>query len=322
MIIKIALHLSKVFLQLPIINIWLKEFSQILLQSFPGLSLKPLSFSFLPTYDIDMGWSYLNKGWLRNAGGFIKSMIKGEWLMIRERISVLQGKQKDPFDIYKWLNELHKQLHLYPIYFFLAAKKNKGYDKNINPKNFNNQQLIKIHSNNYDIGVHPSWQSGDHIKLLKEEIQSIKSIAGKQISKSRQHYIRMTLPYTYRNLIDAGITEDYSMGYGSINGFRASWCLPYKWYDLEKEITTSLVIYPFCYMEANSFYEQKYNANKALEEMQHYYKETKDVNGLLVTIWHNHFLGTDKMFAGWKEVYEEFMRWHFATMLAGENLSV
>jgi hypothetical protein len=299
------------FLQVPLINIWLKEFSQILLQTFPAFSLQPSAFSFLPTYDIDMGWSYLNKGWLRNTGGFIKSMLKGEWAMVRERASVLQGKQKDPFDIYKWLNELHKESPLKPLYFFLVAQSNKGYDKNNSPTNYNYQQLIKNHAADYHLGIHPSWQSGDDSKLIKQEIQTLEKISGKLIDKSRQHYIRMKLPETYRYLIEAGIKEDYSMGYGSINGFRASYCLPYKWYDLDKETVTPLVIYPFCFMEANSFFEQQSSAQEALDEMEHFYEVTKNVSGLLITIWHNHFLGSDKMFAGWKEVYQEFVRKHF-----------
>jgi len=45
-----------------------------------------------------------------------------------------------------------------------------------------------------------------------------------------------------------------------------------------------------------------------LEELQHYYKIVKSVNGLLITIWHNNFLGTDKIFAGWREVYEQFIK--------------
>ena len=61
-------------------------------------------------------------------------------------------------------------------------------------------------------------------------------------------------------------------------------------------------------MEANSFYEQKFSANQALEELQHYYKIVKSINGLLITIWHNNFLGTGKIFAGWREVYEQFIK--------------
>ncbi|MEJ7678807.1 MAG: hypothetical protein WKG06_13300 [Segetibacter sp.] len=139
---------------------------------------------------------------------------------------------------------------------------------------------------------------------MKEEIQILEKITGKKITKSRQHYIRMTLPETYRRLAAAGITEDYSMGYGSINGFRASYCFPYKWYDLQKEEPTSLIIFPFCYMDANCYYEQHYSPVEALNEMAYYFKITKEVNGLLITIWHNHFLGTDKMFEGWRGIYK------------------
>ena len=60
------------------------------------------------------------------------------------------------------------------------------------------------------------------------------------------------------------------MGYGSINGFRASVASPFYWYDLEKEANNLLAAYPFCYMEANSFYEQKFTPAQALEEMRYY----------------------------------------------------
>jgi hypothetical protein len=220
-----------------------------------------------------------------------------------ERIAVLAGKQKDPFDSFEWLNELHSKNKLFPIYFFLLAEKTKGYDKNILPGKTSLKKLVKEHSSQYKTGIHPSWQSGDHQQLLAKEITTLKDITNKPVEKSRQHYIRMTMPATYRRLIDAGIKEDYSMGYGSINGFRASYCLPYKWYDLEKEQKTELTIFPFCFMDANSYFEQGYSSDEALKEMEHYYKITKQVNGLFITIWHNHFLGTDKMFKGWREVY-------------------
>ena len=60
-------------------------------------------------------------------------------------------------------------------------------------------------------------------------------------------------------------------------------------------------------MEANSFYEQQYNPRQALEEMRHYYKVVKAVNGTFIMIWHNHFLGTDRLYAGWREMYEQFI---------------
>jgi hypothetical protein len=42
--------------------------------------------------------------------------------------------------------------------------------------------------------------------------------------------------------------------------------------------------------------------------MCHYYNEVKKVNGSLISIWHNTFLGTDPTFAGWREVYAQFVK--------------
>jgi hypothetical protein len=97
------------------------------------------------------------------------------------------------------------------------------------------------------------------------------------------------------------------MGYGSINGFRASVASPFYWYDLEKEEITQLLVYPFCFMDANSFFEQKLTPAQALEEIKSYYKSIKNINGTMITIWHNPFLGTDDLFTGWREVYKEFV---------------
>ncbi len=304
-----SLAFKEGFLNLPLVNIWLKEFTKQLLLKFPSLDIHSPTFHFMPTYDIDIAWSYLHKGFLRNVGGFTKSLFNGEWKDVKERFRVLVTGNNDPFNSYQWLHILHKNNRLKPLYFFLLAQKNKQYDKNILPSSNNIQELIRQHSKKYSIGIHPSWQSGDKPLLLKREIEKLQNISCKKITKSRQHYIRMQLPVTYRQLIDFGITEDYSMGYGSINGFRASFCLPFAWYDLQKEETTALIVYPFCYMDANSFYEQLYTPQQALTEMNHYYTVVKDVGGLLITIWHNHFLGTDTRFKGWKEMYERWVSW-------------
>lgn len=170
------------------------------------------------------------------------------------------------------------------------------------------QALIQHHYYRYPVGIHPSWQSGDNQDILKNEIQILEKITGEKIRSSRQHFIRFTLPQTYRHLIDAGIEFDFSMGYGSINGFRASVASPFYWYDLEKEAPTKLTLFPFCYMDANSFFEQKYSAPQALEEINKYYEAVKSVNGTFVIIWHNTFLGTDPFFKGWREVYEKFIQ--------------
>ncbi|MEO5647016.1 MAG: polysaccharide deacetylase family protein [Chitinophagaceae bacterium] len=295
-------------LHLPLVNIWIMEFAKRLQEKFPSLILKFPAFSFIPTYDIDIAYAYRGKGLVRNAGGLVKSALQGKGAAIKNGVQSILLKKQDPFDVYAELDELHQRYGLQPFYFFLVAAKNGLYDKNILPTRKNLVKLIKTTSEKYIIGLHPSWQSGDAEHLLAEEKALLGKVSGKEITNSRQHYIRFDLPDGYRQLLDAGITSDYSMGYGSINGFRASVATPYYWFDIKKDEVTNLKIFPFCYMEANSFYEQKYSAEQAYEEMVHFYNTCKSINGTLIIIWHNHMLGTDKMFAGWKEVYFNFLK--------------
>lgn len=303
-----SLAFKEGFLDLPLVNFWIKIFKEKLKQKFSSLTIYDSPFTFLPTYDIDIAWSYKHKGWWRSLGGLWQSLIKSNWRQVKERIAVFQGKEKDPFDSYDWLHRLHEENRVKPYYFFLLAEKNGRYDKNILPQQKALQALIGDHMVRYPVGIHPSWRSGDEHELLKKEINILSNITGNKILSSRQHYIRFTLPETFRRLIDSGVQFDFSMGYGSINGFRASVATPFYWYDLEKEQATNLMLFPFCYMEANSFYEQKYLAKQALEEMRYYYNVVLSVNGTFIMIWHNNFLGTDKLFNGWKEIYEQFVK--------------
>jgi hypothetical protein len=296
------------FLAVPLVNKWLLTFKELLQSVFPSFRTREHFFSFLPTYDIDEAYSYKYKGWFRTAGAVAKAMLHGNWDKVAERRKVVKGDLQDPYDSYAWMDTLHKQYQLHPRYFFLVAQRVAKYDRNILPDKAAFKSMVRQHAGKYAIGIHPSWQSGDDPSLIKKEITLLENLTGTKISSSRQHFIRLTLPQTFRYLVEAGIKEDFSMGYGSINGFRASVASPFYWYDLEREEKTGLLLYPFCYMDANSFFEQKYSAQEALEEMHRYYLAVKEVDGLLITLWHNTFLGTDSLFKGWREIYEQFIR--------------
>ena len=296
------------FLHEPLVNKWILFFRQALQAKFPGMSFREKSnFSFIPTYDIDEAYSFKHKNVVRVVGAAAKAVLKGNFSAITQRQKVVAGKVPDPYDAYDWMDALHVKHNLQPYYFFLVAGKTAKYDRNILPSEPAMQALIKRHASKYTLGIHPSWQSGDDNKLLTREIAELEKICGNKIVSSRQHYIRFTLPQTFDRLVNAGILNDYSMGYGSINGFRASFAQPFYWYDLLKEKKTTLLLHPFCYMEANSFFEQKYPAQQALEEMRHYYHEVKSVGGQMITIWHNSFLGTGNLYRGWREMYSSFI---------------
>jgi hypothetical protein len=61
-------------------------------------------------------------------------------------------------------------------------------------------------------------------------------------------------------------------------------------------------------MECNAFFEQKMTSEEALEQLRRYEKILKEVNGQLITIWHNFSLGTDPLWSRWSEMYGKFLR--------------
>ena len=295
------------FLHRPLADEWLLGLKQQLGSAFPDEQLlyQP-AFRLLPTYDIDIAWSYRAKGWKRTLGGLARSLVTGKGF--GPRLATLLNKKADPFDSFSWLDELHQKYHLKPRYFFLLAGRQGIYDRNNDPSGSPMKTLVRQLSAKYVTGIHPSWRSGDEPGLVAKEIAHLEQLAGYKPDSSRQHYIRFKLPGTYRRLEELGITHDYSMGYGSINGFRASTSFPFYWYDLEKDCTSSVMLHPFCFMDANSYYEQRQDTGTAFLEMTGYYERVRRVNGTMIMIWHNHFLGTDPAFDGWNTIYEEFIR--------------
>ena len=308
-----SLAFKEHFLHLPLVNLWWNKLLLFLSKkyNYTPAGNASASFRFIPTYDIDIAYSYKAKGVVRTAGALLKDISKGNIAAINERIDVLAGKTKDPFDIFDWLDSLCDKHRLQPAYFFLLAQRHKGYDKNNIPHAPAMKQLIARHAARYATGIHPSWQSGDNFDALLQEIKWLHLVSGRRITQSRQHYLRMTLPKTYRLLADAGIANDYSMGYGSVNGFRASSASPFYWYDLAHDSATRLLIYPFCYMDANAVFEQQLTVQQAAQELEHYYTTVKKINGTLITIFHNHFLTEQAEWLPWRKMYAAFLEKYF-----------
>ncbi|WP_018627331.1 polysaccharide deacetylase family protein [Niabella aurantiaca] len=296
------------FLKTPLVNRWTQLLKQQLAERFPAEPFRQPVFQLIPTYDVDMAWSYQHKGFMRNGLNFVKEAFSFQFSAVSKRFKVLTGKEKDPFDQFGWLNQLHEQYQLKPYYFFLVGEHTNNYDKNISPHNKAMQALIADHAIRYPIGLHPSWQSNSAPAFLKKEKEILSAITGSTINAARQHFLKLSFPETYRNLLKAGILFDFSMGYADDNGFRASVASPFCWYDLEAETATDLLIFPFCFMEGTSIFYKKNSPAEGLMELQQLYNEVKKMNGFFSMIWHNSSFTNEGVFKGWKQVYETFIK--------------
>ena len=118
-----SLAFKEGFWKLPLINIWVNDFANTLQQKNSKLKIQNLKFNFIPTYDIDIAYSCKHKGFARNFGGILKSAATLQLSSFTERMAVLTGIRKDPFDTFDWLDNLHKQYHLILFTFFWWLKK-------------------------------------------------------------------------------------------------------------------------------------------------------------------------------------------------------
>ena len=291
------------FLNKPLINIWAKKLGQVLSEHFPGFSPAGSTYKFIPTIDIDAAWAYKQKGAFRTIGGLLDALSKLDLKEIQLRTRVLAGLEPDPFDTYNFLLSIHKKYKLDSVFFILFAEYGLN-DKGISFRNRKFHTLLKYLADYSSVGIHPSYNSNSYPGKLKQEISRLSKVLNREITKSRQHFLMLRLPTTYRNLINLDITDDYSMGFASQPGFRASICSPFNFYDLDLDAETKLRIHPFTFMEGTLRDYMNTSADKALEIIKSLIKEVKDVNGTFIPIWHNESLSDKKRWTGWQKVYE------------------
>ncbi len=299
-------------LRKPVVNIWARILGEKMAKQFAGFYLPEPRFTFIPTIDIDNAWAYAHKGFWRSAGALARAAITHPGTDVKERIEVLLRKKRDPFDTYRLLNECFEGREEQVRFFFLLGDYSR-YDKNISWKNHHLQQLIRETDQRYRVGIHPSYSASQSKEshLISDERRRLEKITGKKITRSRFHYLKLHIPESYRHLIKAGISEDYSMGYPSHTGFRAGICTPYFFYDLHREATTSLKIIPFQVMDVTLKDYLKLTPEEAMTEIGELMAEVRKCGGIFSAIWHNESLTGRGAWKGYDDLFRKMIEMGF-----------
>lgn len=286
-------------LRKPILDLWLEKLRHL-------LKLPPTDYQQQLTYDIDRAFYIKHWPASRQWSRCLKALLKGKYSEVKNIRAIAGGKARDPLDAFDFLEELHQQLAQEPIFFILAAQQGSGFDVNLPPENPAMQQLIQRLSRTGRLGVHPSYYSMEQPQLIAEEKNILEKTSGKSIFYSRQHFMRLRLPQTYSKLMAAGITDDFSMGYGSHLGFRAGTGRPFFWYDLREEQQKKLRVHPFAFMDTTAHFYEKLEASVAFSVLKEMEQDLKNCGSKLITVFHNYSLGSDAAWKGWRQ---EYARW-------------
>ncbi len=291
------------FIDKPVVNIWVKDLENIVNRKFPGTIKTTSTFSFVSTYDIDIAFAYLGKPIIRLIAASIKDLFSGHLNNFKTRLNVLLHKENDPYDSFDYILSVHKKLDIKSVFFIHPGTYGK-VDKNIPLSNKNIKSVIDRISKISEIGLHPSYRSVNEKKLLQKEISKLEFVTGKKIIIARQHFIYLKFPETYRNYINSGISQDYSIGYASKTGFRAGICSPFYFYDLKEEEETNLQLFPFAFMDGACKNYMQLSNDETKSHISNLIDEVKKVNGTFISLWHNESLAETPLWKGWRKVYE------------------
>lgn len=295
------------FLEKPLVDIWAYKFLEVLKHKFPDFENEERSYQYISTIDIDNAYAYKHKSFIRTIGGFLKDASQFKIFTIWDRFAVLFNLKKDPFDTFEKLIELKKTYNVRTIFFFLIGDYTT-FDTNVSASKRKFKLLIKDMVDYARVGLHPSYYTTNDVSLLKKEKERLEAITNIPIKRSKQHYLRVSLPETYQQLIDLEIEEDYSMGYASHVGFRASTCTPFYFYDLDFEIQTPLKIFPFALMDATLNDYMKFTPKQSLGKIRDLKNEVKAVNGTFITVFHNESLSNYLRWRGWGRLYNSMLK--------------
>ncbi len=305
--VKESLAWKKGFLQKPLVDIWAFKIRDILKNKFPGLVFPKKSYQYISTIDIDNAYAFKEKGIVRTTGALVRSLVQLKPTAFLNRLLVLAGLRHDPYDTYADLFSIQQEYHLACIYFFLLGDYAEN-DKNVPVTSKVFQSLIKYISDYNECGIHPSYVSNTVPEKISIEKSRLRKIIRRDVVKSRQHFLMLKFPYTYRNLLDHDITDDYSMGHAGDVGFRASTCYSFLFFDLDREVTTKLRVHPFMLMDATFRYYLKVKPEEALNLIRSLASEVRAVDGTFISLWHNESLSGIAPWEDWKDLYSQMVK--------------
>ena len=295
------------FLEFPVVDIWAYKLLEKLKERFPDLVSKKKKYTYTSVIDVTTSHCFAYRGFVRGLAGFLLDLATFKLRRVGQRVLVWFNAKKDPYDNFFPLIEMHKKHGVKSIFFFQFASYST-YDKNVSPNNNKFRHLIKSVADYSSVSLAASYSSFHNNELLINEKKRLADVINKPINFSRLRYNRVDIPETYRNLVEAEFTNDYTMGYTHNMGFRAGTCTPFYFYDLALEVKQPIKIHPFA---VHDYALKNLKSEEAiLAKLDDLHQRVRGVNGDLITIFSNELLGGNQSL-DWLGLYNKVIqRYH------------
>jgi len=285
--------------RIPYLDRWILSLERLIQKNLPGRR-HARNTKWLSTMDMDIAFAYKGRSLTRRIGATGKDLVKLRFDRLKERVTVLSGRSADPFDTYDlFLSDDgadSKRL-------FIPVGDRSTYDNNLSTDSESMKQHISALQKRVTIGLHPSYQSLDNEEMIKKEKAKLENRIGRDITESRQHFLRFSLPETYRILQSIGIEKEYSMGFHDEVGFRSGTAYPHSFYDLRKNEELTIEIFPLTLMDSAMKNYLMFSPEQGTEVVCQLLSDMESTGGFFTTVWHNHSLSGLDDWEGWRHVF-------------------
>lgn len=287
-----AMHAARHdYLHRPSVDLWATMLADRW-RELDGRICKPAKrYRQVATIDLDNGFKYLGRVAWRSAGACVRDAWRGNIREVRDRLAVLSGALRDPFELDDEAIDALLSSADRCIAFILAADRGPR-DHAVAVEHPRYASYLKRLAQRMEVGLHPSYSSSVSNGLTRREHDRLAGVLDRPLRHSRQHFLRFATPGTFRTAIELGFTEEHSMGCHDRLGFRAGTCSPYPWYDLDREQVTDLVIHPFSVMDNTLRDKLRLSPDAAVREASAIVDTLKAVGGTFTGLWHESFLAS------------------------------
>lgn len=305
------------FIGKPLVNYFFEIIIQALIDFFGAEKIKRKknfrNFGFLLSHDIDNIDYYTFKRFLyklKEFGGFATTTLSKKQILadlFQTGVELLKfGKKKNPIWNFDYLMHLEQKNGLKSAFYFLT----KGIKNADSDYTFSEQRLQtvfhSIKANKCEIGIHGTVASARDQSIMNRIISDLKAQA--EITKlgGRQHRLIYNLPETALIHEKAGLLYDSSLCFAEHEGFRNSYCLPFKLYDFESDRPIECWQIPLNVMDVTMFHYRKLNLQEAHKAICLIIEEIKKFNGVFTLLWHNDFF-EDNKYPGISHFYDSLL---------------
>ena len=124
---------------------------------------------------------------------------------------------------------------------------------------------------------------------MRRTVEHLRAVSPKPVAGIRQHYLRFTPELTAKIQAEAGLSYDASLGFAEYDGFRNSYCWPFKFFDFADQKIMDYWEIPLTVMDVSHFYYRKLDLEQSKEAIEKLTAEVLKFKGVFSLLWHNSF---------------------------------